>query len=525
MELKKPGILNLSAEAKVGLFVLAGILILVYMSLRIGGISFGREEGYTLYVSFASASGLDKDASVRVAGVEIGKVKVIELRGNRAYLTLHIKPDVKLGKDFSAVLTTKGLLGEKYLELIPGSPNAPPLKDGDEITRTISYADMDKLMTILSDVAIDIKKVTETMSHVLGGPEGETTLKNIIKNIENISFRVDRLVAANDEKFGRIMSNLDEFTGMVKTDGPRISKELQDAVRSMNDAFTNTSANLNRLIDENRGDLKDGVANLKVAAVKLQEAMENINKLTKDVGPQVRETMDSLGSITSKINKGEGTLGKLINDPAIHDNLTKTIKGVNNYLDRAESIRTVVGFRSEFLADEKNTKSYFSLKIQPKADKYYLLEIIDDPRGKLKTEQHTITTSGGTSTTTDGVRTNTIKFSAQIAKRFKNVVVRGGIIESTGGAGIDYYMLSDRLRLSLEAFDFNQKTTNFGSKTNPHMKAGATVSLNKYFHLVAGYDDFINRKGVQSGYFGLGFQFDDEDLKYLLSSVPSAKSF
>lgn len=524
MDDKKTGLLKLSAEAKVGLFVLGGILILVYMSLRIGGIRFGREEGYTLYVSFASASGLDKDAAVRVAGVEIGKVRVIELRGNRAYLTLHIRPDIKLGKDFTAVLTTKGLLGEKYLELIPGSPNAPPLKEGEEITRTISYADMDKLMTILSDVAVDIKKVTETISHVFGGPEGEASLKNIIKNIEDISFRVNRLVAVNDEKLGRIMTNIDEFTGVLKNDGPQISADLKGAIRNMNEAFAKTSANLNQLIDENRGDLKEGVGNLKVAAVKLQEAMDNINKLTKDVGPQVKETMDSLGSITKKIDKGEGTLGKLINDPGIHDSLNRTIKGVNNYLDRAESIKTYIGYRAEFLSDEKTTKSYFSLKVQPRADKYYLLEIVDDPRGKLRKEQHTVTTASGTTTTMDDVRTNTIKFSAQVAKRFKNAVVRGGIIESTGGAGIDYYLFSDRARLSLEAFDFNQKTS-FGAKSNPHLKAGAQISLNKYFFLVGGYDDFINRQGRKSGYFGIGFQFDDEDLKYLLSSAPSAKSF
>src|SRR3989337_3862710 len=158
---------KLSSEAKVGLFVLLGIALLVYMSLRLGGIKLGGEKGYAIFVEFDSAAGLDPNASVRVAGVEVGRIKTISLKDSKAHPQLLIQPEVKIGKDFTAVLTTKGLLGEKYLELIPGSPNAPPLKEGEQIKRTLAYADMDKLITIMSDVSADIKKVTETLSNVI----------------------------------------------------------------------------------------------------------------------------------------------------------------------------------------------------------------------------------------------------------------------------------------------------------------------------------------------------------------------
>src|SRR3972149_10096965 len=144
---------KLSSEAKVGLFVLIGIIILAYMSLRLGGIQLGRAEGYTLFVDFDSAAGLDPNAPVRVAGVEVGRVKTITLKDDMAHLELLIQPDVKIGKDFTAVLTTKGLLGEKYLELVPGVPGVPSLKEGEYITRTRSYADMDRLAPILPHVS------------------------------------------------------------------------------------------------------------------------------------------------------------------------------------------------------------------------------------------------------------------------------------------------------------------------------------------------------------------------------------
>lgn len=510
---KKSSILKLSPEAKVGLFVLLGIILLVYMSLRLGGIKFGRAEGYRLTVDFDSASGLDKDASVRVAGVEVGRVREITLKNDKAHLILEIRPGVKVGRDFTAVLTTKGLLGEKYLELIPGSPTAPPLKEGEEITRTQSYADMDKLITILSDVSGDVKNVTESLSKVLGGDEGEMTLRNIVKNIEEISFRVNRIVAKNDAQLEHVLKNLDEFTSMLKNEGPGITAELKTAVKNLNEALIKTSSNLNQMIDENRGNLKEGVENLKTASLSLQQAMDTVNKVTKEIAPGISATFNSVGSIAKKIDKGEGTIGKLINDTELHENINKTVSGINNYIAKTESFHMFIGYRGEYLFDARDTKSYFSLRIQPKADKYYLLEVVDDPRGKRRKET-TETVVGSTTTTSVETKTSeALKFSAQIAKRLKSVILRGGIIESTGGAGIDYYMYSDRLKLSLEAFDFSQKG-------NPHLKASSTVYLSKFFYLTAGYDDFVSKVGLQSAYVGVGFQFEDEDIKYLISSAP-----
>ncbi len=506
------GLLKLSPEAKVGLFVLLGVILLVYMSLRLGGIKFGRAEGYSLTVDFDSAAGLDKGSSVRVAGVEVGKIKDIQLKNNKAHLILQINPETKIGKDFTAVLTTKGLLGEKYLELIPGSPAAPALKDGEAVTRTTTYVDMDRLLTVLNDVAVDIKSVSESLSKVIGGPEGERTLKSIIKNIEEISDRINHMVAKNDEKVNHIMTSLDEFTSLLKTQGPVITDDIKAAIKNLNDSLVKTSNNLNDMITENRGNFKEGVENMKVASIKLQEAMDTINKVAKEIGPGVSSTVISVNSIATKIDKGEGTLGKLINDPVTHDNFNKTITGINNYIAKAESFKMFIGYRGEYLFDRRNAKSYLSLKIQPKADKYYLLEVIDDPKGKINRTTTQTTVNGVTTTAEETKITDAIKFSAQIAKRIRNVTLRGGLIESTGGVGADYNAFNDRLKVSLDVFDFTRES-------HPHLKAWGTFYINRFFFLTAGYDDFVNRE-FKSGFVGIGLQFEDEDIKYLLSSAP-----
>lgn len=494
---------KLTPEAKVGIFVLIGIILLVYMSLRVGGIQFGREEGYEISIRFESAAGLDKDASVRVAGVEVGRVKDIALHNNKAKVILRIYPDVKIGKDFTAVLKTKGLLGERYVELIPGSPNAPSLEHGGELTRITTYTDLDKLISLLSDAAKDIKKVTESLDNVFGGKEGQTSLKNVVTNIEEITERLNKIVKTNDEKFGRIMSNFEVFSKILKEQGPEITGGLKAV-----------ADNLNQLIAENKEPLRDGIDNLRTATAKLGETMETINRLAKNVEPKIDDSVETIKSIVNKVDRGEGTLGKLVNDTTIHDSFNKTLTGINSYLGRVESFKTFVGYRGEYLFDASDTKSYLSLRFQPKADKYYLIEIVDDPRGRKNVET-TETTLGGTTTTTKEVKTSdSLKFSVQVAKRFKDLTLRGGIIESTGGVGMDYYMFKDRLRFTFEAFDFDKKN-------NPHLKAGLTYNLNKYFFITGGYDDFVSKLKLASPYLGIGLHFEDEDIKYILSSASS----
>jgi hypothetical protein len=106
--------------------------------------------------------------------------------------------------------------------------------------------------------------------------------------------------------------------------------------------------------------------------------------------------------------------------------------------------------------------------------------------------------------------------NAQIGKRFRNVVLRGGILDSTGGIGVDYMALNDRLKLTFEAFDFS-------SNRNAHLKGYADLQLFKYLYLTGGWDDFISNQGNSSGFVGLSIRFEDDDLKYLLTSTPIPK--
>ncbi|MEK7713133.1 MAG: MlaD family protein, partial [Deltaproteobacteria bacterium] len=109
---------QVTTEAKVGIFVVAGIAILTYMTLTIGQYKFGKEKGYPLKVRFKSMAGVDLKSPVKIAGVDIGKVEEIHLdKDNIAELTLRIADEVVIPEDSEAVVRGTGLMGEKHIEI------------------------------------------------------------------------------------------------------------------------------------------------------------------------------------------------------------------------------------------------------------------------------------------------------------------------------------------------------------------------------------------------------------------------
>ena len=100
-----------------------------------------------------------------------------------------------------------------------------------------------------------------------------------------------------------------------------------------------------------------------------------------------------------------------------------------------------------------------------------------------------------------------------------NLAVRLGIIESTGGIAADYYAWNDRIKFSMDAWNFNSKEPH-NEKT--HAKATLTYNVNNLIFVNAGYDNFLNKDRAH-GYVGAGLRFNDENLKYLLGSVPIPK--
>ncbi len=141
-------------EIAVGLFVLLGLAVLIYLSVAISGLRLLSQKTYDVHARFATVGELKVDAPVRIAGVRIGKVKAIRLEDYVAAVDLEIERSVALPDDSIASIRTAGLLGASYVSLSPGSSgkNLPP---NGQIAQTEPAID---LMQLIMKYAFSPKK-------------------------------------------------------------------------------------------------------------------------------------------------------------------------------------------------------------------------------------------------------------------------------------------------------------------------------------------------------------------------------
>jgi phospholipid/cholesterol/gamma-HCH transport system substrate-binding protein len=302
-------------EAKVGIFVLVALLLLGYMSLRVGKFSFLTwQDMFPAKAKFTSVSGLAQNGRVEIAGVEVGRIKDIHLANGQAVVDLMLNPGLNLRQDAEAKIRTKGMLGEKYIDLELGNPASPLLPPGGMITKTESAMEFDQVMAkvpallddfrpLLQDfrpILDDVKSVTGTLQKVIGTKEGENNLKEMMENFN-----------AASKSMSRVAKNLERGEGtlgkLLKDDG--LYREVQGVVR----------------------EVRGAVNNLTTFSEKLTKGEGTIAKLANDKGmyEQAQQAITRLNRVAKKIDEAEGTLGKLVNDKTLYDDAKKAMKNVN----------------------------------------------------------------------------------------------------------------------------------------------------------------------------------------------------
>ena len=452
----------LSIEMMVGLFALAGLAIIIYMSLEVSETNIARGKAKRYIASFDTVTGIVNKSPIETAGIRVGYIDSIALENAKAKVELRVIPNLVVYKNAILWIKDRGILGDKYLKLDPGTPDYPVLAENDEIKNCFSESDMDKLMSSLGNAAGNIDKLMKSL-----GEGGKGDLSDLFSN------------------------------------------------------FRELSKNLNEMLKTNRSGIDQTIANLAKVTESLKIALGDVNQ-AKEVGDNLRDTLkkfneaaDSISKIAAKINKGEGTIGKLVNDDSTVKKLNSAMDGVNDYLDSAKKIQTGIRYRGEFLTNSKVMQNMVAIKIQPKPDKYLMLELMDAPVGRTRVTDTTVVIPPDN---TIAAQTKTVEttdqflFSLEVAKRFYDLNLRFGVIRNRGGAGFDYYFFKDTLEFSFEAFDFSR------FDNHPHFRSYATLTVFKYLLLTGGIDDIADKEGNRNGFFGAGLSFTDNDLKTILAS-------
>lgn len=495
-------------EVKVGLFVFFGLLVLVYLTFTFGDIRLGKEKGYTVKVYFDTVSGLEEKAPVKIAGVDVGKVKEIRLKGTKAEVVLWIKEGVRIPKDAVAVIRTMGLMGEKYIEITDGSMSSGYVAEGGTIGKGVSPADMDYLIAQLSDIARDVKAVTATLKNSLGTPTAQEQIKEILANLQETTKVLAEISTSNEEKVNAIIANTERLTRELA----QLIRENRVYVSQSIENFSKFSQHLPRIARN----LDSIVSTLSTPSVR---------KELKTTIAEISETSKNLKEITSTIAQGKGTIGKLVKDEKVYNDLSETLETLKETTERVKRTTLTLEFKGDYMTrdlskkysysgDPGNSYGYFTVRIQPREDRFYVLGITSDPRGDYDEKRKVYYVDGRKHVIREKKFDRKIKFTAQYGIRLLEPLdFRIGLKDSTAGIGFDYRILNNKdLVASLDVWDFSGEYSDHG---DARVRIGVSYTIWKPFFIEAGWDDILNSK-FSSFFVGAGMRITDEDLKYLL---------
>lgn len=309
-------------ETRLGLFfalaLIAGVVI-----MELAGTRDLFNKGYPIRARFDDIQELKEGDPVKMAGVEVGRIKRIELADNKVEVVLNVDRDANVKTDSKASIKFVGLMGQNYISITFGSSTAPNAT-ANTLLETEEQADLNSLMVKLQNVADGVEGLTknfsgENFSNLLGPftdfiRENSPRLSAILGNLQTVSTRI----AQGEGTVGRLINEDALYVSALTT------------VSNLN----TTVADAKPLFD----DLKLTLDEARSVVTQVNQGQGTIGKLIKDEA-LYRETttaMVNLREILQKINQGQGSVGQLVNDPAFIDNAKLTLQKVEKATEGLE---------------------------------------------------------------------------------------------------------------------------------------------------------------------------------------------
>lgn len=326
-----------SMEMKVGVLILASLVLLVGFVVLLGGLSL--QPTFRVYVEFDNPGGLQSGAPVRISGVRVGRVTAIEFRGGeldakgKPVLPIRVIADLEarhkkaIHEDAKFYVTAQGVLGEMHLAIDPGTYSKGALPDGATVVG-VSPPRLDQLInesyellhrgyqgvvkneTKISETFDGLHKTLDGTGKMFEKHEGDVT--EIIKRLNTLTTEAEQTLAAAREQY---------------VDGERINRiltRLDHSTRVLDE-------NLEPMMRDSRMMLQDG---RKISAfVADDHQLETIRALSKDtqevLGVAKRAANDA-SAIIAHVKAGKGTAGALIMDEALFDDLQELMRDLKN---------------------------------------------------------------------------------------------------------------------------------------------------------------------------------------------------
>ena len=458
----------MKTEVKVGIFVLVSLISILFLTFEVKSLENFKERGYKLYAIVGDASGLAIKSRVKLRGVKVGIIKSMKLIKNGVKLTLLINKNVKIPKGSVVTVAQDNVLGGKYLEIIPPAKIVGYYKPNQTITKYLSSASMADVMTNINEAVNKVKVLLDKLNNTLD----KNTTKNIklaIANIKDSSIYLKNILKNADAKLPTLLDNANKLILTYKASGDIIKQKLPDIL--------------------NKTD-------------KLVTKLDDVGDILKQKLPKLADEFIQVGKNANEILvKNKNSLSKTIAAAKnFFVNGSKSFEKLDKFFAKVQKAQINVDISSDLLLKDSYFKTTANLAYIPNPTRYYILGIVS--RKDYENEN---------SAKNDDTK---VYINAEIGKRYENLLLRGGIIESTGGVGADYFLDNDRIKLSADLYDFNSQNDYRGS--NPHLDLSARYLYLKHLEFIAGVDNLVNPDARQV-FLGLGVNFNDDDLKTIVS--------
>lgn len=525
---------NLKIETAVGLFMAVALATFFYMTFKIGFFRLDRNKYHSYCICFTDASGLHKKADVKAFGIKVGWVDSLTLVSEQRQVcaTIMILRECVLHSDSHATIRQEGLLGEKYLDIIPGTPTLPVLEPGKGSLR--GQPDTASLDSLLGQVKASVSQVSTIASSVHDSfctPHNKARAHEVMeqlgeasRNLAAVAQALSGLVARHETSVGTAVQALTGLIGDLSIQIPAIAGEVRELTRKLSDQVAPT---LERTLEQASQSLDTHLARVSERCVAASEQVEQVAR---------------------KVNEGKGTLSQLLNDEQLNQDIKGTVSKVKDTLSYFNNIRFASDTHIESMlgrAEHTNFnefKTYLNLLVLPSQDHFYLAGLVQRQTGYIWREKiygdmprpeekkHDFTSSPSPQRKSEmvvPVRYDQARifdrwlWNLQFGKIIGNFAVRGGIFESTFGVGVDFCIpfKNDMFSwiTSLEAWDLRGRLRI--NDDRPHLKWLNRVFVGENLYFVFGVDDFVSRHN-SNFFLGAGFYFNDDDVGALFSYTP-----
>jgi phospholipid/cholesterol/gamma-HCH transport system substrate-binding protein len=323
-------------------------VVVILASLIIGILIFLFGEGWTpqyaVTLRAKSAPNVTRNTPVRKNGILIGRVARVETVDRGVVVSLNIKRNEKIFQDEVAQIGTESFLGDAVIEIVPGTAEirGPQLRPGDEMVNVRVKPNPMEAVDVfieLKDTVADaigsvkraadtvdqagqgIGKVADTIQESLGNENSD--VKVILENIRRLTETADTALGT----LNGVMQKLDEFTADEEFKG-----DLKETIKGLPDFFKDAKTTM--------ADARDAINQFKSVGERADVNLGNIEAFTKSLGEngpgtleKLRTSLDGIDRLVKNVdefaaalNSEQGTLGRLIKDPSLYDNLNATLE-------------------------------------------------------------------------------------------------------------------------------------------------------------------------------------------------------